>query len=175
MLPYEPGSTQVQAVDEDLKDRHFIHKLVQENLKEAQVRMKMFAGCKRIDHEFEEGDKVYVRLRPYRQMSVAVKRNLKLSPRYYGPYMVIQKIRKMAYKLDLPSDSQIFPIFHVFCLKKTIGEQTTPLTELPKITIDGTLEPEPITVLDRRLVKRGQRAGVEVLIQWKGMNKNDAT
>ena len=56
-----------------------------------------------------------------------------------------------------------------------IGEQTTPHTELPKITTDGTLEPEPEIVLDRRLVKRGQRAGVELLIQWKGMNKDDAT
>ena len=175
LLPYEPGSTQVQAVEEELKDRHCIHKLVQENLKEAQARMKMFADRKRTDREFEEGDKVYLRLQPYRQMSVAVRRNLKLSPRYYGPYTILQKIGKVAYKLDLPPDSQIFPIFHVSCLKKMIGEQTTPHTELPKITTDGTLEPEPEIVLDRRLVKRGQRAGVEVLIQWKGMNKDDAT
>lgn len=68
----------------------------------------MFADCKRIDREFEEGDKVYVRLRPYRQMSVAVRRNLKLSPRYYGPYTVIQKIGKVAYKLDLPQTHKSF-------------------------------------------------------------------
>ena len=175
LLPYEPGSTRVQAVEEELKDRHFIHKLVQENLKEAQARMKMFADRKRTDREFEEGDKVYLRLQPYRQMSVAVRRNLKLSPRYYEPYTILQKIGKVAYKLDLPPDSQIFHIFHVSCLKKMIGEQTAPHTELPKITTDGTLEPEPEIVLDRRLVKRGQRAGLEVLIQWKGMNKDDAT
>ena len=90
--------------------------------------MKMFADRKRTDREFEEGDKVYLRLWPYRQMSVAVRRNLKLSPRYYGSYTVIQKMGKVAYKLDLPPDSQIFPIFHVSYLKKTIGEQTTPLT-----------------------------------------------
>ena len=73
-------------MEEELKDRHFIQKLVQENLKEAQARMKMFVIRKRTDCEFEEGDKIYLRLRPYRQMSVAVRRNLNLSPRYYGPY-----------------------------------------------------------------------------------------
>ena len=126
LLPYESGSTRVQAVEEELKDRHFILKLVKENLKEAQARMKMFTDRKRTNREFEEGDKVYLRLRPYRQMSVAVRRNLKLSPRYYRPNRVLQKIGKVAYKLDLPPDSQIFPIFHVSRLKKMIGEQTAP-------------------------------------------------
>ena len=69
-------------MEEELKERHFIHKLVQENLKEAQVRMKMFVDHKRIDREFEEGDKVYLRLRPCCHVFVAVRRNLKLSPRY---------------------------------------------------------------------------------------------
>ena len=71
-------------MDEEIKDRHFIHKLVQENLKEAQARMKMFADRKRTDREFE-GDKVYLRLRPYHHMLIALRRNLKLSPRYYRP------------------------------------------------------------------------------------------
>lgn len=71
MLPYEPSSTKVHAVDEEVKTRDFINSLVHENLSEAQQHMKHYADRKRTDREFAVRDQVYLRLRPYRQMSVA--------------------------------------------------------------------------------------------------------
>jgi hypothetical protein len=108
-------------------------------------------------------------------MSVSLRRNLKLSPRYYGPFQVTQKIGTVAYKLDLPANSRIYPIFHVSHLKKKLGDHITPLPELPILTSEGTLAPEPKAVLDRRLKKKGKRAGSELLIQWKGTTEHDAT
>ncbi|XP_042964607.1 uncharacterized protein LOC122298822 [Carya illinoinensis] len=172
MLPHEPGSTQVQAVDDELKSRDFIATLVRENLHEAKNRMKHYANLKRTKRKFEIGDRVYLRLRPYRQMTIAARRNLKLSPRYYGPFQIINKIRKVAYRLNLPSDAQIYPIS---CLKKQLGAKVQPLRQLPQLTPEGTLSPKPDRVLQQRLLKKGRHAGVEVLIQWKGATADEAT
>ena len=46
-----------------------------------------------------------------------------LSPKYYGPYKVLQKIGSMAYKLELPTTSRFHPIFQVSCLNKVIGDK----------------------------------------------------
>ena len=66
MLPYESGVTKVQAIDEEPRSREFIAKLIKENLQQAQAKMKYFADKKRRSQEFEIGDFVYLRLRPYR-------------------------------------------------------------------------------------------------------------
>ena len=47
LLPYEPGTTAVQAVEDEMKSRDFILTLAQENLQKGQTRMKLYADKKR--------------------------------------------------------------------------------------------------------------------------------
>jgi hypothetical protein len=80
----------------------------------AQNRMKQQADQHRNEREFEVGDWVFLRLQPYKQMSLKQQRNdNKLAPKYYGPYKVLQRIVSMAYKLELSPSSCVQPIFHV--------------------------------------------------------------
>ena len=75
------------------------------------------------------------------------KKDNKLSPKYYGPYKVLQKIGTMAYKLELPASSRAHPVFHVSCLKKVIGDKLLVQKIFPKINEEGKniLEPEAVT------------------------------
>lgn len=85
---------------------------------------------------------------------MAVWQNIKLFPRYYGPFQVIQKIWEVAYKLDLPLGSQIYPVFHVSQLKKKLGEQIMPLPHLSTVTFEGMLAREPEAILEHRLKEK---------------------
>ena len=80
---------------------------------DAQARMKLYADKKKSKREFEAGDMVFLRLQSYKQVSLSMHKNRKLYPRFYGPYMAIQKIGQVAYKLELPIESKIHPLFHV--------------------------------------------------------------
>jgi hypothetical protein len=62
--------------------------------------MKQHADIGRSDHEFSVGDFVYVKLQPYIQGSVAVRACHKLSFKYFGPFKIVARISKVAYKLS---------------------------------------------------------------------------
>jgi hypothetical protein len=74
---------------------------VRENLKIAQSKQKSYADPKRRDVSFEVGEHVYLKvlaLRGTKRFHVKGK----LSPRYVGPYPIVKRIGKVAYKLELP-------------------------------------------------------------------------
>lgn len=65
------------------------------------------------DRQFQEGDWVYVKIQPYRQITMSRSHFTKLSAKYYGPYQVLQKVGHVAYKLSLPPQLLLHPTFHV--------------------------------------------------------------
>lgn len=64
--------------------------------------MKSYADKNRTDRVLNEGYMVYLKLQPYGQASVAIRKNLKLSAKYYGRYRILEKIGTMTYRLELP-------------------------------------------------------------------------
>ena len=74
----------------------------------------------------------------------------KLSPKYYGPYKVLQKIGTMAYKLEFPASLRVHPVFHVSCLKKVIGENLPVQTIFPTLDEEGKIILEPKAVTETR-------------------------
>jgi hypothetical protein len=91
-----------------------------ENLKIAQSRQKSYADPRRKDVSFEEGEHVYLKVSPLRGTKRFHVKG-KLSPRYVGPYLIVQRIGKVAYKLELPPElTGVHPVFHVSQLWKCV-------------------------------------------------------
>jgi hypothetical protein len=175
LIEYIPGTSRNQAVDDTLWSREQTLSLLRHNLLAAQERQKSQYDRRHTERSFVPGNLVYLRLQPYRQKTLAIRKCLKLSPRFYGPFLVTKKIGEVAYRLDLPSESKIHPVFHVSCLKKKLGQRSILLPTLPPVDSGGAIQPEPQKILQRRVRKFQNQAVPEVLVQWQGTTQEDAT
>jgi hypothetical protein len=59
---------------------------------------------------FEVGDMVYLKIQPYRHISLSLHRSLKLHSKYYGPFEVLNRVGEVAYKLLLPGGCLLHPL-----------------------------------------------------------------
>lgn len=121
------------------------------------------------------GDWVYIKLQPHVQQSVSRRTNLKLSYKYFGPYLIIQRIGQVAYKLQLPATSQIHLVLHVSQLKKTLppAAQLSADDDLQLLAVLETLPPSQ--VLARRLQLIGDHVVPSVLVQRESCPAHWAT
>ena len=112
-------------------------------LKEAQDRQKSYADAHRIDRSYEVGDKVFLRVRPQKS-SIKFGKGAKLSPRFVGPFVILEKLGPVAYRLALPSSlSRMHNVFHVSILRHYISDPShvINLSNL-QISDDGVLMAE---------------------------------
>jgi hypothetical protein len=63
----------------------------------AKNRMKQQADQGRSEHQFAEGDQVFLQLQPYKKTSLKAKHFQKLAPKFYGPYTVLKHVGQFAY------------------------------------------------------------------------------
>jgi hypothetical protein len=112
------GNTKVQATEDHIGNQQEVLKLLKDDLVMPQNRMKQQVDQHRSEREFEVGDWVFLRLQPYKQISLKKKKkDNKLAPKYYGPYKILQRIESMAYKLELPPYSHVHPSLPCLFLK----------------------------------------------------------
>nr|KYP39205.1 Retrovirus-related Pol polyprotein from transposon opus [Cajanus cajan] len=119
--PIQLADSVVEAVDYTLKMREQISQLLHSNLTKALERVKWHANLKRVDREYAKGDLVYLKIQPYKQHSLANSAFHKLAARYYGPFKVLERISKVAYRLELLVGTKIHDVFHISLLKKTMA------------------------------------------------------
>ncbi|GJZ49964.1 putative reverse transcriptase domain-containing protein [Tanacetum coccineum] len=97
--------------------------LIKQRMQAAQDRQKSYADRKRKPMEFEVRDRVMLKVSPWKGVVRFGKRG-KLNPRYVEPFMVLAKVGKGAYKLELPQElSRVHHTFHVSNLKKCYADE----------------------------------------------------
>ncbi|KAL4311333.1 hypothetical protein GQ457_01G019650 [Hibiscus cannabinus] len=129
-------------------------KIIHDRLKQAFDRQKAYVDTKRRDIRYEVGDKVFLKVSPWKKV-LRFGKKWKLSPRYIGPFEVIEKVGSVAYRLTLPPEfDKIHNVFHVSMLRKYRSDPSHVLEpEDVELNLDLTYEEEPVMILDRE-VKR---------------------
>ncbi|GKA48736.1 reverse transcriptase domain-containing protein [Tanacetum coccineum] len=137
--------------------------LIKEKLKAARDRQKSYADNRRKPLEFKVGDRVMLKVSPWKCVIRFGKRS-KLAPRYVGPFEILERIGPVAYRLRWPEElSRVHDTFHVSNLKKCLADANLH-APLGKIKVDKTLRfiEEPVEIMDRK-VKRLKRSKISLV------------
>ncbi|GKE08706.1 putative reverse transcriptase domain-containing protein, partial [Tanacetum coccineum] len=127
---------------------------IKQRMQAAHDRQKSYADLKRKPMEFQVGDKVMLKVSPWKGVVRFGKRG-KLNPRYVGPFKVIERVGEVAYKLELPEElSRVHNTFHVSNLKKCHADEPLAVP-LDGLHLDDKLHfvEEPLEIVGRE-VKR---------------------
>ncbi|GJS89247.1 putative reverse transcriptase domain-containing protein [Tanacetum coccineum] len=133
----------------------------------ARSRQKSYADVRRKPLEFEVGDKVMLKVSPWKGVVRFGKRG-KLSPRYIGSFKILSRVGPVAYKLELPRELQgIHNTFHVSNLKKCLSDEDL-IIPLDEVRIDEKLHfiEEPIEIMDREVKQLKQSRIPIVKVRW---------
>nr|GEV39170.1 retrovirus-related Pol polyprotein from transposon 297 family [Tanacetum cinerariifolium] len=144
--------------------------------RKCRSRQKSYDDLKRRLMEFEVGDKVWLKVSPWRGVICFGKRR-KLSPQFIGPFKVIERIGPVAYKLELPDKLRgIHDTFHVSNLKRCFVNDDV-VIPLDKVQLDDKLHfvEEPVEIMDREVKRLKQNQISIVKVRWNSRHGPEFT
>jgi transposase InsO family protein len=168
----------VDSVEDFMSNWRTMITIAKDSLTEAQDRQAKYANKKRRDDRFNIGDKVYLstaHLSPPTEKQRPLK---KLQPKYIGPYEIEKVISTTAYKLKLPHDLKMHPVFHISLLKRYHQEAPEKFPHRrrdPPPPVIYRDQDEPEFEVQEILNKRTFYSKTQYLVQWKGYERHDAT
>ncbi|GKF16792.1 putative reverse transcriptase domain-containing protein [Tanacetum coccineum] len=140
---------------------------IKQRMQAARDRQKSYANLKRKPMEFQVGDKVMLKVFPWKGV-VHFGKWGKLNPRYVGPFKVLEKVGEVACKLELPEElNRVHNTFHVSNLKKFHANEPLAVP-LDGLHLDDKLHfvEEPVEIVDRE-VKRLKRSRIPLFkVRW---------
>ena len=128
------------------------------------------------DIEYEVGDKVFLKVSPWRKV-LRFGKNGEVSPRFIGPYEVLERIGPVAYRLALsPELANLHDVFHVSMLQKYCFDEShiLPVQEI-QVQEDLSYDEEPKTILAREVKQSRNKQVPLVKVLWQHHSREEAT
>ena len=126
--------------------------IIQQRLKAASYRQRSYANLKIKDIEYQVGDKVFLKVSLWKKI-LRFRRKGKLSPRFIGPYEILERVGPVAYCLALPLElAKLHDAFHVSMLQR-YRYDTSHILPVQDIQVqeDFTFDEELKAILDREI------------------------
>ncbi|XP_059663925.1 uncharacterized protein LOC132309655 [Cornus florida] len=151
-------------------------KLIRQRLFTAQSRQKSYADKRRRPLSFEVGDHVFLRVSP-RKGLMRFGKSGKLSPRYIGPFEILDRVGEVAYKLALPPQlDRVHNVFHVSMLRKYEPDPSHILSYVDvDIDEDVSYEEGPVQILDTQQKVLRNKMILMVKVLWRHHGVVEAT
>nr|GEZ36720.1 putative reverse transcriptase domain-containing protein [Tanacetum cinerariifolium] len=159
--------------DRQLTGPEIIHetteKIVQikSQIQASRDRQKSYADVRRKPLEFQVGDKVMLKVSPWKGV-IRVSKRGKLNPHYIRPFKILAKVGTVAYRLELPEQlSRVHSTFYVSKLKKCMADEPLAIP-LDEIQVDDKLNfiKEPVEIMDREVKRLKQSRILIVKVRW---------
>ena len=150
--------------------------LIRQLLLTAQSRQKSYADVRCRPLEFKVGDHVFLKVMPKRGVVRFGKRG-KLSPRFIGPFKILERVGTVAYRLALPSSMLgVHEVFHVSMLLKYIPDPAHVMDWGPiKVDTDETFEEGSVCILDIRDQVLRRKTVRLVRVLWRNYGVEEST
>ena len=135
-----------------VKDTEEKVQIIQQRLKAACDRQRSYANLKRKDIEYEVGDKVFLKVSPWKKI-LHFGRKGKLNLRFIGPYEILERVGPVAYRLALPLElAKLHDIFQVSMLRRYRSDPShiLPVQDI-QVQEDFTFNEEPKAILAREI------------------------
>ena len=151
-------------------------KMIRERLKVANDRHKSYADMKRKDIRYEIGEKVFLKVSSWKKV-MRFWKNGKLSPRFIGPYEIIEKVGPVAYRLALPPNlEKIHNLIHVFMLRRYRSDPSHVVSsETIELIPVLTYEEEPVQILACEVKELWNKKIPLVKVLWRNHKTEEAT
>ena len=162
------STSSIPSVDEMISRMKVIMQEVQANLQKAQTRQKQYSDAHRREEEFEVGDLILLSTADF----TYTQGQKKLLDKRIGPFEVLEKVGKVAYRIKLPHKLRLLhSVFHVSKLTRyhatdLFSSRPPQLIRPPpdsEIKIDGQDAWEVEEIIDKRVRKKK----IEYLVKWK--------
>ncbi|XP_070672131.1 uncharacterized protein [Malus domestica] len=150
--------------------------VIKANLKAAQDRQKSIADRHSTDRVYKVGDWVFLKLSPWKGV-VRFGKKRKLSPRYIGPYQIVERVGEVAYRLALPPElARVHNVFHVSMLRRYVSDPSHVIPPQPlEINPNLTYDEVPVTILDWKDKVFRNKTVRMVKVLWRNHSVEEAT